>query len=66
MANVGDLKVQLNLTISELRQLVALATAGNEYLVSQGAEALEVADDVGGLYFELMSQLQGEGAFETE
>lgn len=66
MADVSDLKVQLTITLGELRTLVGLINFANDQL-ADGTPDKEKAEplvgEVSGLYFELMENLR-EGIFE--
>lgn len=69
MADLGGVKVQLTLTIEEMRDLVALTALARELLEEDGDEVPEIADDVAGLYFELMENIEYGGTlgdFEPE
>jgi hypothetical protein len=63
---MADIKVQIGLTIRELRTLVGLINLGAEHL--QGGVVPEVVDEVSGLYFDLMENLKNGylGEFEPE
>lgn len=58
MIDASELKVQITLTIGELRTLVALINLAAETLEEEQEEVPEVVGDVSGLYFELMENLQ--------
>ena len=69
MADLGGVKVQLTLTIQEMRDLVALTSLARDLLEDQGEEVPEIAEDVAGLYFELMENIEYGGTlgdFEPE
>ena len=69
MADLGGVKVQLTLTIQEMRDLVALTSLGRDLLEDQGEEVPQIAEDVVGLYFELMENIEYGGTlgdFEPE
>jgi hypothetical protein len=57
MPDVSELKVELRLTVAELRQLVGLINLGTE-LLEDTDDIPEIVDDVTGLYFELMENLE--------
>lgn len=66
MADVSDLKVQLTITLGELRTLVGLINLANEQLLDgtpDKEKAEPLVSEVSGLYFELMENLR-EGIFE--
>jgi hypothetical protein len=56
MPDVSELKVELRLTVAELRQLVGLINLATSEL--EGEDIPEIVDDVTGLYFELMENLE--------
>lgn len=56
MPDIGEMKVELRLTIAELRQLVGLINLATDELTDE--EIPEIVDDVTGLYFELMENLE--------
>lgn len=56
MADISELKVQLTLTIKEIQQLVALINLAGEGLPE--TERPEIIDEVSGIYFELMANLE--------
>lgn len=68
MADISELKVQLTLTISELRDLVALVNLATDAILAAEQEVPAVVDDVSGLYFELMEELKDGiyGRFQPE
>lgn len=68
MADISELKVQLTLTISELRDLVALVNLATDAILAADQEVPEVVDDVSGLYFELLESLKDGvyGRFQPE
>lgn len=59
MADFSDLQIQITLTIGEMRNLVALVNLASEQLPP--GECPEIANDVSGMYFELMASLQLDG-----
>jgi hypothetical protein len=66
MADISDLQVQITLTIGELRNLVAMVNLAAEAL---GDHTPEIADEVTGLYFQLMENITHDGhlgEFEPE
>lgn len=66
MADVSDLKVQLTITLGELRTLVGLINLANDHLpdgTPDKEKAEPLVGEVSGLYFELMENLR-EGIFE--
>jgi hypothetical protein len=68
VADLSELKIQVTLTIGEMRNLVAMTNMAREVLEAEGAEVPEIADEVTGLYFELMESLKDGylGEFEPE
>lgn len=59
MADISDLKVQLTLTLGEMRRLVALLAVADEALAETKDESTVVLiDEVSGMYFELMENLK--------
>lgn len=69
MADISDLKVQVTLTIGELKQIIALMNFAHERLAGDVDEATEVlVDEVSGLYFQLMENLNNGylGEFDPE
>ena len=62
MADLSDLKVQLTLTLGEMRTLVGLLNFAREQLEPE-AEVETLIDDVSGMYFELMENLK-DGIFD--
>ena len=66
MADVSDLKVQVTITLGELRTLVGLINLANDVLESgtpDKEKAEPLVGELSGLYFELMENLR-EGIFE--
>lgn len=64
MADLSELKIQLTLTLGEMRRLVALLAVADEALADTKDDAtLELIDDVSGMYFELMENLE-DGRFD--
>lgn len=66
MADISDLKVQVTITLGELRTLVSLINLANDHLPEGGPDkekAEPLVGEVSGLYFELMENLR-EGIFE--
>lgn len=60
--NFSELSVQITLTISEMRTLVELINIAGEVIEAEtGSPRPEVVDDVSGLYFELMRNIQDGG-----
>ena len=59
MADYSDLTVQITLTIAEMRNLVALVNLAAEQLPED--QLPEIANDVSGMYFELMASLYQDG-----
>lgn len=59
MADFSELQIQITLTIAEMRNLVALVNLGAEHLPED--QRPEIADDVSGMYFELMQSLTNDG-----
>lgn len=61
MADITELQVQLTLSISELKEVVALVNLAAEQIGEENAP--EVVADISALYFELLEDLQ-DGIFE--
>jgi hypothetical protein len=57
----SELTVQVTLSISEMRKLVEYINVANEVLMSNGVGAEPVVEEVSGLYFQLMQNLQEDG-----
>ena len=68
MIDASELNVQITLSISELRSLVALINLAAESLENAEQEIPDVVGDVSGLYFELMENLKNGylGDFQPE
>lgn len=62
MADLSDLKVQLTISLGELRTLVGLVNFAREHLNPE-AEVEALVDEVSGMYFELMENLK-DGIFD--
>ena len=63
MPDISDLKVQVTVTLGELRTLVGLINFAREQLNPKEDDIENLVDEVSGLYFELMENLR-EGIFE--
>lgn len=66
MPDISELKVQLTVTLGELRTLVGLINLAQSCLLDDDPQRKEVeplVNEVSGLYFELMENLR-EGIFE--
>lgn len=64
MADLSDLKIQLTLTLGEMRTLVALLNFAEERLGGDVDEATSVlVGEVSGMYFDLMENLK-DGNFD--
>lgn len=62
--DISELKVQLTLTLGEMRTLVGLLNFAHERLGGDVDDATEaLVDDVSGMYFELMENLK-DGIFD--
>lgn len=63
---MAEIRIQIGLTIGELRELVSLINLAAEHLPE--GETPEIVEDVSGLYFELMENLKDGylGEFEPE
>lgn len=57
MPDISDAHVQITLTISELRDLVALANMAAEQFGNEG-DIPPIVGEVSGLYFELMENIK--------
>lgn len=68
MADVSDVKVQITLTIGELKTLVGMVNHAAESFNNHGFDVPEIVDEVSGLYFDLMENLANGylGEFEPE
>jgi len=66
MAEMAEIRIQIGMTIGELRSLVAMVNLAAEALRDE--EVPEIVGDVSGLYFELMENLKSGylGEFEPE
>jgi hypothetical protein len=66
VADISDVKVQITLTIGEMKTLVALMNLGSESLAED--DVPEIVDEVSGLYFDLMENIRSGylGEFEPE
>lgn len=66
MAEMSDIRIQIGLTIGELRTLVGLINLVAEALPD--GQVPEIVDEVSGLYFDLMENLKNGylGEFEPE
>lgn len=66
MADLSEVKVQITLTIGEMKNLVGLINLAAEALPE--GDVPEVVDEVSGLYFELMENIKDGflGEFEPE
>jgi hypothetical protein len=66
VAELSELKVQITLTVTDLRDLVALMNLAAEHLPED--EVPELVDDISEQYFDLMENLDGGflGDFEPE
>lgn len=58
MADISDVKVQITLTIGELKSLVGMINHAAESFNNHGFDVPEVVDEVSGLYFELMENIK--------
>ena len=64
MADLSDLKIQLTLTMGEMRTLVSLINFAEERLGGDVNEDTSVlVEEVSGMYFELMENLK-DGRFD--
>jgi hypothetical protein len=64
MADISDLKVQMTLTLGEMRRLVALLNFAEERLGGDVDDETSVlVEEVSGMYFQLMDNLK-DGNFD--
>jgi hypothetical protein len=66
LPDISEAKVQITLTIGELRDLVAMTNLAAQDLAEE--ETPEIVGDVSGLYFELMENIKDGyfGEFEPQ
>lgn len=69
MADFSELQIQVILTISEMRDLVALVNLATDAVLAAGEEVPAIVGEISGMYFELMESLSEDGdlgAFQPE
>lgn len=69
MADLSELKVQLTLSLVEMRDLVALLNLANETMQASGMEPSPLVEEFSTMYFDTVDQVGGDGylaGFEPE
>ena len=63
MAEYSDLKIQVTLTIAELRDLVALINLATDAVLAAEQKVPDIVEDLSRMYFELVEDLRQDGIF---
>lgn len=64
MADLSELKVQMTLTLGEMKDLVTLLAFADEELIKAGQEHSELVEEIATMYFNTMEQLNDDGFLE--
>jgi hypothetical protein len=63
VAEYSDLKIQVTLTIAELRDLVALINLATDAVLAAEQKVPDIVEDLSRMYFELVEDLRQDGIF---
>lgn len=69
MADFSELQIQVLLTISEMRDLVALVNIATDAVLAADEKVPDIVEEISSMYFELMESLTQDGhlgAFQPE
>lgn len=64
MADLSELKVQMTLTLGEMKDLVTLLAFADEELVKAGGEHSKLVEEIATMYFDTMEQINDDGFLE--